>query len=72
MINIGYIFKPKKSQVDRIGRIVADLKEAGIGIDVGVSKFYEYIADKAISEYELTRDRFIEDLKSYLRGTHNL
>lgn len=66
---MAYIFKPKKAQVDRVGEIVTALRADGL--DVGVSKFYEYAADRAVQEYERARHKLIEDIKSYLRGSQS-
>ena len=50
VIFIGYIFKPKKAQVDVVARAVEELKRAGLE-EMTVSKFYDISVEGALEAY---------------------
>jgi hypothetical protein len=39
VVLIGYVFKPRKEQVDRVAQAVMELKAAGV--EINISRFYE-------------------------------
>ena len=61
MIGIGYVFKPRKSQVDRVAHAVSELRHYGINLNV--SRFYEYAVDKALCEFDRSPTMFVQEFR---------
>jgi hypothetical protein len=69
VVVIGYVFKPKKEQVDLVAQAVTKLQAAGLNINI--SRFYEYAVDRALCRYRTFSEEFVSECREYLEAGKN-
>jgi nucleoside diphosphate kinase len=63
VVEIGYIFKPKKIMTDRVARVVKYMQAQGINMNV--SKIYKYAVQRILFEYDVSREDFLAKYRTY-------
>ncbi len=66
MIRIGYIFKPKVDQVDRVARVVSELRTHEGCEELNISKFYDLAVENTLDFYRHDPEECVEDVRTYL------